>query len=123
MTTGNSVQKAPDYALHREGCDAPDVVANLKRGDGINMSHYHTALVQVFPSALCNPNVAVYFWSEAADAFIEDHTGISYAGKGAGIAYEFSVDARGRIMVVVVTACAAGTVSVAVSGFEIEHPE
>ena len=112
-------KKAPEYALHRKAVVAADVIATTAAKTGINCSNYQHAHIQVVPSGGANPNVAVYWWSEEADVFIQEHTPIAKAGVGADTPYEFTVECRGRIMLVAITTIAAGAVSVYVSGFEL----
>lgn len=114
-------QKAPDYALHRSEVTAPDVMANRERGHGINCANYSYAHIQVNPSGGANPDVAVYWWSQEAGVFVQEHTPITRSGVGADTGYEFTVDCRGRIMFVAVTAIAAGECDVRVSGFELQN--
>jgi hypothetical protein len=63
--------------------------------------------------------VAVYWWSEEAGLFIQEHTPITRSGVGADTSYEFTVDCRGRVMLVAITAIAAGECDVYVAGFEL----
>lgn len=119
METGP--KKAPDYAHHRNGVVAPDVIADVRRTTGINCANYQFAHIQVVPSGGANPDVAVYWWSSSADAFIVEHTSIAKSGIGANTGYEFTVECRGRIMLVAITAIAAGTCDVYVSGFELRN--
>jgi hypothetical protein len=74
--------------------------------------------VQVVPSGGANPSVAVFWWSEEAEKFVQEHVALAKAGVGVNAPYEFTVESRGRIMFVAVTAIAAGTVDVYVSGFD-----
>lgn len=117
METGP--QKAPYYAHHRAAVTAPDVIANVTRPQGINCSNYQSAHIQVAPSGGANPDVAVYWWSDEAGVFIQEHTPIAKPGVGANTGYEFTVDCRGRVMFVAITAIAAGECDVYVSGFKL----
>lgn len=122
MTVVYSPQRAPDYAIHREGVTTVDTIADYKRGDGINMANYQFAHVQVIPKPAsgADPTATVYWWSEAAGEFIQEHTPLAKAGVGANVPYEFTVECRGRIMFVAITTMAAGEVNyVLVSGFEL----
>ena len=118
--SGNPTQ-APIYALHRSEVTAPDTLPNTERGHGINMQNHSFGHVQVVPSGGANPNVAVLWWSEAAQAFVQEHTPITRAGVGADTPYEFDVESRGRIMFVAITGIAAGAVDVHVSGYNVER--
>ena len=116
-------KKAPDYALHRDAVAAVDVIANVKQGSGINCANYQYANIQVVPSGGANPNVAVYWWSEQAMKFVQEHTPIAKAGVGVNTPFEFTVECNGRKMFVAVTAITAGACDVLVSGFGLDHPE
>jgi len=118
----SSPQKAPDYVAHRLAIGVPDSGTINNKQVGMNMSNYEYAHIQVIPQAGVNANVAVLWWSDAAGKFIQEHTAITKTGVGAGIAYEFTVEPRGRIMFVSVTAVATSTVDIYVSGFNVIHP-
>lgn len=116
---------APEYALHRVVEDAIEVApfTNPKE-HGINMASHSHAHIQVLPSALADPDVRVLWWSEKAGSFIDEHSVITRVSVSAGTAYEFTVEARGRIMLVVVdggTMIAADVVEIWVSGYNVER--
>lgn len=115
----SSPQRAPSYALHRDasGADTPPQTARTK---GMNMQGYEYAHIQVIPGVGVNPNTTIYWWSEEASKFILEHTSIAKAGIGAGVAYEFTVECRGRILY---ASLSAGAAKVYVSGFGKRHPE
>jgi hypothetical protein len=112
-------KKAPNYAHHRSGVTGADNVALLGRTQGINCSNYESAHIQVVPSGGADPDVEVYWWSESGGVWVPEHTPITRSGVGADTSYEFTVECRGRIMLVAVTAIAAGACDVYVSGFEL----
>lgn len=118
MPSKSSPESAPYYALHRESVTAADVMANVVKKNGCNAYMYNYAHIQVVPADGANPDVAVWWWSEQANAFIQEHTPIAKAGVGANTPYEFSIEPRGRIFFVQVATIAAGNVDVLVSGFE-----
>ena len=115
--TTQSPELAPKYALHREDVAAADVIANVAKGNGMNMETYEKAHIQVAPAGGANPSVRVYWWSEELSVFVVDKNLSVVAGEGANTGYEFTVDCRGRRMFVAVTTIAAGTAKVLVSGF------
>lgn len=119
-TQGNPFQ-APDYALHRSGVTAVDGASITDRRRGINMAGNAQAHIQVVPSGTANPSVEVLWWSEAAGKFIPEHTALAKAGPGSNKSYEFTVDAKGRIMFVAMKTLTAGSVEIAVSGFNAER--
>lgn len=119
MSIKTSPTMAPDYALYRE-TSAVDVMANVVKKHGCNASMYENAHIQIVPVAGVNPNVAIWWWSEVADAFIQEHTAITYAGVGAGVPYEFTIQPMGRIFFVQVTAT-TGALQIAVSGYDKKH--
>lgn len=121
QTYGNPKQ-APEYARHRTGVTALDGAAAIAdRGRGINMAHQTHAHIQVVPSGAANPTIEVLWWSEEASQFIPEHTPLVKAGVGVAKPYEFTVEARGRILFVKVTAGAVGSVEILVSGFNVER--
>jgi hypothetical protein len=118
MSAQSSPYSAPEYSLHRDGVAAADVMANVIKKHGCNAYMYNYAHIQVVPKSGANPDVVVWGWSEAADAFVQEHTPIAKAGVGADTPYEFTIEPRGRIFFVQVAAIAAGNVDILVSGFE-----
>lgn len=119
-TVGGSIQLAPSYVKHREGVAALDAAAPTEKKQGINAARYKKAHVQVVPSGGANPTVEVLFWSDVAGKFIKGHTALTRAGIGADTPFEFTFDVEGRIFFVMVTALAAGAVTVAVAGSDKE---
>lgn len=117
MTIKSSPDSAPSYALHREGVATADTMSGITKKDGCNSSEYEFVHVQVVPSTGVNPNVAVWWWSDVASAYVQEHTPIAKTGVGAGVAYEFTIQPMGRIFFVQI-AFTTGAVSVAVSGFK-----
>jgi hypothetical protein len=65
--------------------------------------------------------VALLWWSEEAGKFIQEQVPITKAGVGADVPYEFTVDARGRIMFIAFTTLASGSCKVAVAGFDLNN--
>lgn len=116
-----SIKKSPSYSLHRE-TTAVDSAFDVY-DYGINTSHYEKANIQVVPSGGANPNVEVLWWSDEASKFIQEHTQIAKSGVGANTPFEFTVDCHSRIMFVSITAIAAGSVKVFVSGAVSNHPQ
>lgn len=116
-----NAQLAPKYQLYRDAVTAVDSLPVSDQKQGINMSGYKQAHVQIIPSGGANPTVAVLWWSEAAGKFIQEHVPITKTGVGANTPYEFTVDARGRIMFVAFTTLASGSCQVAVAGFDLNN--
>lgn len=117
-----SIQKSPTYVLHRDGVTSADSTVN-SYVHGVNTSHYDKANVQVVPIGGANPNVEVLWWSDEADKFISEHVALAKAGVGANTPFEFTVECHSRVMFVAVTAIAAGSVKIFVSGAGLSHPE
>lgn len=113
----SSPERAPAYALHRKGLTAADVMANVVKKHGCNGAMYKYCHIQVVPSA-GNPNVAIWWWSEKAGKFIQEHTPITKAGVGVAVSYEFTIEPKGRIFFVQLTNTTGGTVDILVSGFQ-----
>jgi hypothetical protein len=114
-----SPQRAPKYALYREVSAAADSLPETQVTLGMNMGELQRALIQVIPSASANPAVAVLWWSAEAGKFIQENVALTKSGAGAGVAYEFTVEANGRIMFVAVTGgiTTGDTVKICVAGF------
>lgn len=118
------VKKSPEYVKHRSGIIDATTTPPTSVDAGINMSYFEKALIQVVPSGGANPTVQVYWWSDAAGKFVQEHTPITKAGVGINTSYEFTVDCHSRIMHVGITLMpAAGSVDVYVSGAVLQHPE
>jgi hypothetical protein len=118
--TKRSPRHAPDYALHRYVAEANDTLPETVRAHGMNMHGFQNAHVQVVPDTNNpDPSIKILFWSEAAGAFIDDHSALAFAGKGAGVPYEVTVACNGRVMfVAVVGGMSAGMdCRIYVSGF------
>jgi hypothetical protein len=119
MSIKSSPNTAPSYALYREGVVAADAdVTVFTKKHGCNASMYKYAHIQIIPSDDANPNVAVWWWSDQADRFIQEQTPIAKTGVGANTPYEFSIEPMGRIFFVQVATLAEGSVDILVSGFE-----
>lgn len=116
-----SPQRVPEYVYYRNVA-AVDVLADLEEKHGMNMAGYDYAHIQVVP-VTGNPTVTVLWWSDGANKFIQEHTAISKTGVGDGIPYEFTVECRGRIMMVAVTVMTAGSAKIYVGGYGRRHPE
>ena len=121
--TTRSPKSAPEYALHRVVKAAADVLPETNQANGMNMRGYERAHIQVVPVDGANPSVQVLWWSPQAAQFINDYTPITRAGQGVNTPYEFSVEARARVLFVAVTSGVAGgqTVRVLVAGSDIER--
>jgi len=118
-----SPQMAPEYVLHRHLEGAADGASEIIMQHGINMAGFEWANIQVVPSAMASPVVQVLFWSEEAAKYIVDHTEIEFLAKGDGVAWEASIDARGRkIFVKVVSGVPAGQeCKIFVAGYRNRH--
>lgn len=119
-TTTRNPALAPAYAHHRY-ITSVDALPVTKENLGINMASHSHAHIQVVPSGGCNPSVAILWWSKAAARFIPEHTPITKAGQGVDTPYEFTVECRGRIMLVIATALASGIAEVHVAGHNVER--
>lgn len=119
----NSAQVAPNYGLHRDNITVADVLATLTtKAHGINMGAYRLANIQIAPkTGSGNPTVDVLFWSEQLGKFIPQHTALTFAAAGAGVAWEATVESNGRIIMVALTGTLTGGIDVLVSGYELDH--
>lgn len=116
-----SLTIAPGMVMYREDVAAVDVIANVLQGAGVNCGHYRTVHINVIPESAAIPTVAVYWWSDKAGKFIQEHTAISKGGLAANIPFGFTVEARGRIMFVAVAVLATGKVSIELAGYDLDH--
>lgn len=120
----SSIQLAPEYGHHRQNITVADTPPEDVEAHGVNCADHRYALVQVIPKgAGGNPTATVYFWSETKGEFIAPHTALAYAGKGAGVPYEFDVDVKGRKMFIGLTGTLTGGIDVYVSGYGLNHTE
>lgn len=110
----------PDYNLHRDA-SGNDTLPIGDRGKGMHMHGYSHAHVQVIPTGGDNPVVSVLFWSETAGEFIVQHTALDFGAKGANVSWEATIEARGRVMFVALTAGVAAGTKVFVSGFDVHR--
>lgn len=99
----SSPSSAPKFTRHRLVKVNPDAGAITTRSRGMNMAGFKVAHIRVIPSAGITPTVDILFWSEAAGKFVQEHTAISKAAPGAGVAFDFTVDAQGRVIFAYVT--------------------
>lgn len=120
MPPTSNIYTAPTYSIHREGITAADAnVSGFVKKHGCNAASYKYAHIQVIPTSTADPEVTVWWWSDQANSYIQEHTAITKAGAGAATPYEFTINTMGRIFFVQVSALAgAGTVNIMVSGFE-----
>jgi len=118
MSSKSSPASAPEYNVHREDIATADVIANVVKKHGCNAYMYRYVHVQVVPEGGANPDVAVWWWSDKVDSFVQEHVPIAKSGVGANTPYEFTIEPRGRIFFVQIAAIVAGSVSVLTSGFE-----
>jgi len=119
-----SLSHTPVYAFHRYLFGASDTPPETVKRHGLNTEGFQFAHVQVVPVDGANPDVKVLFWSEKAAQFVEKHSSLAFAGKGANIPYEFDVECNGRTMFVSVPSGVGGgqTCRVYAAGFNIEKP-
>lgn len=129
-----STKRSPDFKFHRIVAAAESGPFSLK--NGINFGTYKKGLIQVVPvdvAALAgdvdvaaltlgtsNPSVELYSWSENLGQFIKHNPASVVAGAGAGVPYEFTVDAYGQTIYVAVTSGITGGQGVVLlsAGFE-----
>lgn len=104
--------------LHRDAVASADSAPPAQgKASGMNMAGYEEAIIEVIPIAgTGNPAVAIYWWSEAAGAWIADHTPIAYAAFGAGDPWTVVVPVKHRRMFVALTGTLTGGVDVYVAG-------
>jgi hypothetical protein len=92
----------------------------------MNMTGYDTAVVQVVPKTTAGnpaPNIEVLFWSEEAGKFVSAATPKSAISPGANIAYEYTCDVFGGVILVYVTGtlAAGDSAEIFIAGAELDH--
>lgn len=114
---------APEFKLIKEVTEAAEVGPFTTKKHGVNMGSYNYALVDIKAEGNANPNVAVFFWSEASQAFVQDNPPLTKAGVGVNVGYQFEVACRGRIMFIQVTGGvgAGQKATISVAGYELDH--
>jgi hypothetical protein len=81
------------------------------------MAGYEEAIIEVLPiTSGGNPAVDIYWWSEAFDGWIQDHTAVSFAAAGAGVEWTATVACKHRRMFVRLSGTLTGGVDVRVAG-------
>jgi len=116
----SSPSRAPEYVYHRKALTGADVIATVPKKHGCNAAMYKYCHIQVVP-VTANPNVSVWWWSNIKDRFIQEHTPITKSGVGIGVAYEFTIEPKGRIFFISLDNSSGGTVDILVSGFQAEQ--
>jgi hypothetical protein len=116
----SSPQRAPAYAHVRQVKEAADTLPETNRAHGVNAAEYRHVHIQVCPSTLANPALAILVWSEKLGKFVATNAATTKAGAGAGVPYEFTFDPMGRIFFIAVTGGIApgDTVDILVSGYD-----
>lgn len=63
---------SPEFNAHREGVTAADVSLPTKAAAGVNARGFRWALIDVVKASgtITDLDLQIYFWSEAADAFV-----------------------------------------------------
>ena len=132
-----SVQRAPDYQLHRIVTAADGAPALLVKGNGIRVDGRRTLMVQIVPIAqpnppadlagvtagTSNPTATVRFWDPLLGKFIKHVPAIALTAQGAGEASELTIDACGRTVMIEITGGIAGGEAVAILASSFEHDE
>lgn len=112
------VKEQVAYALHRAAVASADAAPPVAtKAQGINMNGYEEAIIEVLPvTGAGDPVVNIYWWSEAANAWIQDHTLNTFAAVGAGVPWTAVVAVKHRRMFVALTGTLTGGVNVRVAG-------
>ena len=112
-----SPKRAPDHRLHRVVL-AVDSSDSANRSQGMNMAGFRFANIQVVADAGQNPTTEAMFWCEEASKFINAHVALAKVGLGNGVAYEYTIEANGRVIWVKTT---IGTGKIFICGWDEEH--
>lgn len=99
----SSPSSAPVFTQHRLVKVTPDAGTITKASRGMNMAGFKVAHIRAIPSSGITPTITILFWSQSAGRFVQEHTTISKAAPGAGVAFDFTVDVQGRIIFAFVT--------------------
>lgn len=135
--TSNSVSRTPEYSLVRLVKAADDATSRAQRSNGIVAKAQTKLLIQVVPIVgqapaddfaglalgTSNPTIVIRYWNAALKQFILHGPTISIGAQGAGVPFEFEVDASGRIVMIDVTGGVAGTESVLIFAAAYNEPE
>lgn len=120
----NQIHSAPTWAKHREGLSAADnggtlplPAASLSVQEGVKSDNFLWGLVRVRETVATVSGLKVrpVFWDEIGEQWIID-PGIEEMDL-ATADQEFSFEAYGRTFAIVVTAIAAGTIAIDISGY------
>lgn len=114
------VKQQQAFALHRSGIASVDTLPITKAAQpkttGINMAGYEEAIIEVLPAVGADPIVTIYWWSDAFDGWVRDHTLTTFAAVGAGVEWQAVVACKHRRMFVALTGTLTGGVDVRVAG-------
>lgn len=121
-----SPTRAPLYAFHKRVNAAEAGGPYTEVNHGVNMGTYAKANVQVVPDPVDGagdlPVARILFWSAAAGQFIAPSTALTFGPPVAGVPFEFTVEANGRIMYIEITGATLDGTDVYVSGHDDLHP-
>jgi hypothetical protein len=104
--------------LHRDNVLSADATPPTQgKAAGMNMAGYEEAIIEVLPKgASGNPSATIYWWSDAAGAWISDHTPVTFAAAGAGVEWTAVVQCKHRRMFVALGGTFTGGIDVYVAG-------
>lgn len=107
-----------EYNLIRE-VSADDVIANVPRDAGESTLGFKTMKIKVVPADGANPAIGLYYWNDVTSKWIQDHTPIAFAAKGANVSWVATVDTYGRRFLLAVTSgTGSGSTKIYTAGAE-----
>lgn len=116
-----STKRAPEYQLYRTLAANDPATPTAEKGDGAQCFRFKKLHIQIVAAGGANPAVQVWFWSEEVGAFVDQHTSLTFAAKGANVSWETTIDVLGRIVLVGATSGAdTGSTKILLSGADEE---
>jgi len=116
-----SIERAPNYKLYRTLTANDPATPTAKKGSGAQCFRFRKLHIQIVAAGGANPAIQVWVWSEEADAFIDLHTALTFAAKGANVSWETTIDVLDRIVFIGATSGAdTGTTKILLAGADEE---
>lgn len=112
----DTVHDAPNFKPFSIDIAAVQSLAGKSAKVGLNFSGYDVALFSVVPSVTANPTIEIMVWDPVSETWVSTNPISTFAGIGAGLAYQIAFNAYGRIIYPRVHTLAAGTVSISQAG-------
>ncbi len=112
---------APESKLYRTVLANDGAGPHTDKKQGLNCGHYENLHVEVIPTD-DDPVIEVLYWSEAGGKFVQENPAAPRAAFGAGVAFTFTVQPRGRLVFIsLVSGGGVGQTVIATSAYSIDH--